>query len=58
MGWVQWKYLKDWWKMVSCANINIKLLKFFFNLLYFWGCCKLFMSFRDLWMICRWVCFF
>ena len=58
MGWVWWKYLKDWWKMVSCNNINIKLLKFFFDLLYFWRCCELFVSFWDLWMICRWVCFF
>ena len=58
MRWVWWKYLEDGWKMVSCDNVNIKLLKFLFNLLYFWRCCELFVSFWDLWMICRWVCFF
>ena len=43
---------------MSCNNVDIKLLKFFLNLLYFWRCYELFMSFWDLWMICRWVCLF
>ena len=43
---------------MSCDNIDIKLLKLFFDLLYFWRCCELFMSFWDLWMIYRWVFFF